>query len=454
MGFRKYPEIQGEDVAMNVAIKTINTDSEHQPSESYKSYPSEIIAWAIWGCAALFYLYEYILRVSSSVITDDLMRDFNVTSTALGVLVSCYYLSYVPLQIPCGVIVDRFGVRPVVTFSAFLCSLGSLLFACSPNLLVAEIARFLLGAGSACAYLSCTTVGAKWFRPERFALIAGVTMMMGTFGGMFGGKPFAMLANAMGWRQAMIIAAIVGIGVTIASWLIIRDRKTEHQQATKTINENKLLDGLKIITRNPQSWLIGIYGGLMYVPISAFAELWGVPYLMKAHNINNETASFASAMVFLGMAVGSPLGAIFSNMIKSRVKVMSWSAITTMVAFCCVIYIPNLSLNFTYSLLLMSGLLCGGQILYFAAAKEINPAQYSGTTIGFTNALVMSSGIIFQPLLGIILDFAWDGVLTPEGIPVYSMNDYQQALTTVPVCLFFAWLIMRFVHETYETVTE
>lgn len=437
---------------MNTAVEKIDQDSELQRMEiDKKSYPSEAIAWVIWACAALFYLYEYILRVSSSVITNDLMRDFGVQATALGVLVSCYYLAYVPLQIPCGVIVDRFGVRPVVTLSAFLCSLGSLLFACSTDLFIAEIARFLLGAGSACAYLSCTTVGANWFRPERFAVIAGVTMMMGTFGGMFGGKPFAILANAVGWRDAMLIAAAVGIGVTIASWLIIRDRKPAHQlSATAKSTENKLLDGLKVIMTNPQSWLIGIYGGLMYVPISAFAELWGVPYLMKAHNINNEAASFASAMVFLGMAAGSPLGAILSNMIKSRVKVMSWSAITTMVAFCCVIYIPDLSLTVTNILLFLSGLLCGGQILYFAAAKEINPAEYSGTTIGFTNALVMSSGIIFQPFLGIILDFAWDGVLSPEGMPIYSLNDYQQALTTVPVCLLFAWLIMLFVRETYQ----
>ncbi|WP_032113076.1 MFS transporter [Candidatus Paracaedibacter symbiosus] len=439
---------------MSIAVEQIDKDSELQHLETDKrSYPSEVIAWTIWGCAALFYLYEYVLRVSFSVITDDLMRDFGVQATTLGVLVSCYYLAYVPLQIPCGVIVDRFGVRPVVTFSALLCSVGSLLFAYSNNLFIAEIARFLLGAGSACAYLSCTTVGANWFRSERFAVIAGVTMMMGTFGGMFGGKPFAILANAVGWRDAMLIAAAVGLGVMAAAWIIIRDRQPDQHSVKSTAMipaKNNLLHGLKVIAKNPQSWLIGVYGGLMYVPISAFAELWGVPYLMKAHGINNETASFASAMVFLGMAAGSPLGAILSNMIKSRVKVMSWSAITTMVTFCCVVYIPNLSLTVTNVLLFMSGLLCGGQILYFAAAKEINPAEYSGTTIGFTNALVMSSGIIFQPLLGVILDFVWDGTISHEGTPVYDLAHYQHALTAVPICLLIAWLIMLFVRETYQ----
>lgn len=440
---------------MNMAVKQLEKDSEHQNLEKVTiSYPPELIAWVIWGSAALFYLYEYVLRVSSSVITTDLMRDFGVQATSLGVLVSCYYLAYVPLQIPCGVIVDRLGVRPVVTFSAFLCALGSLTFAYSNNLFVAEIARFLLGAGSACAYLSCTTVAAHWFRPERFALIAGITMMMGTFGGMFGGKPFAILANAVGWRDAMLIAAVIGIAVMLAAWLIIRDRKQTHSEATSVVTElpkTSLLTGLKIIAKNPQSWIIGFYGGLMYVPISAFAELWGVPYLMKAHGINNEAASFASAMVFLGMAAGSPLGAILSNIIKSRTKVMSWSAITTMITFCCVIYIPNLSLMMANALLFLAGLLCGGQILYFAAVKEINPAEYSGTTIGFTNALVMSSGIVFQPLLGVILDLFWDGKLSHDGTPHYSIGDYQCALSIMPICLIIAWWAMRFVRETYPT---
>lgn len=427
-----------------------DSDIKHLETEG-KSYPSAMLAWTIWACAAVFYLYEYILRVSPGVITEELMRDFDVKAGALGVLVSCYYLAYVPLQIPCGVIVDRLGVRPVVTFSAFLCAVGSFIFAYSENLYVVEISRFLIGAGSACAYLSCTTVGALWFRPEKFAVIAGVTMMMGTFGGMFGGKPFAILANAVGWRQAMIMAAFAGIGVMIASWLIIKDSPNKNKKTSQeTCNtHNSLLAGLAAISKNPQSWLIGIYGGLMYVPISAFAELWGVPYLMKVHNINNEAASLASAMVFLGMAAGSPLGAILSNVIKSRKKVMSWSSLTTLLTFSAVIYIPNLSLTLTYVFLFLSGLLCGGQILYFAAAKEINPPEFAGTTVGFINALVMSSGIIFQPLLGKILDLVWNGVIAADGTPIYGINDYQQALTTVPACLFAAWAIMLYVQETY-----
>ncbi len=407
-------------------------------------------AWVILGCAWLFYLYEYILRVSPSVMTNELMLHFGVTSTALGVLVSFYYFSYVALQIPCGVIVDSLGPRKVITFSALLCVVGSAFFAQSETLVMAQIGRFLIGAGSACAYLSCAKVGAEWFAPQKFAVIAGMTMMMGTLGGTFGGSPFALLVNGMGWRGAMTFASFVGVGVATAAWFIVRD----YPQQTQSLMENQehppLLEGIKIVASNPQNWLIGIYGCMMYLPLSAFAELWGVPFLMKAYGINNELASRGTIMVFLGMAVGSPLGAWLSNALESRKKVMSWSALGTLVSFAMVFYVPNIPLNVMFALLFTGGTLCGGQILYFAAANEINPVHNSGTTIGFINCLVMVSGVIFQPLLGWLLDLAWDGQMSVDGTPLYTLGTYQYAFSAVIFALFLSWFIIQYVRETYN----
>lgn len=409
------------------------------------------LAWTIWACAALFYLYEYALRVSPSVMTHELMRDFNVSSTALGVLASFYYYAYVPLQIPCGMIVDRLGARRVVTCSALICTIASYSFATSQNLFLAEISRFMMGAGSACAYLSCAKISADWFPREKFALLAGITMMMGTLGGTFGGLPFASLVNAVGWRTSMLISSAVGLAVTIAAWIIIRDKKSSmvNEKSSSSSENSSLMAGLKIIATTPQAWLIGIYGGLMYVPLSAFAELWGVPYLMHAYQINNETASIASAMIFIGMALGCPFGALLSNKLKSRIKVMSWSAMLTLATFIIAIYVPNLPLTATFILLFITGLFCGGQILYFAAAKETMPLAHSATAIGFTNALIMVSGVIFQPLLGLILDLCHDGQLAADGTRIYNMQAYQVALTAVPVCLLCAWIVLKFIRETY-----
>ncbi|MBI1954662.1 MAG: MFS transporter [Proteobacteria bacterium] len=408
-------------------------------------------AVSILACAMTFYLYEYILRVSPSVMTDGLMRDFGVTSTALGVLASFYYYAYVPLQVPCGVIVDWFGPRRVITISALFCSIGAFTFSQSDSLFLAQIGRFLMGAGSACAYLSCMKVGSVWFSADKFAVISGIAMMMGTLGGTFGGRPFAILVNAYGWHEAMMIASIAGMAVTVAAWMIIRDYPKGYVCPHAHNAEVGLLDGLKVVASNPQNWLIGLYGLMMYLPLSAFAELWAVPYLMQRYGVTNEVAASASVMLFIGMAVGSPLGAWLSEKIQSRLKVMSWSALSTAAMFLAILYLPNVRFETMYVLQFLTGLLCGGQILYFAAAKEINPPQTSGTTIGFTNGLLMTSGVIFQPALGLILDLVWDGQYKVDGTPLYSLQNYQTALTVVALGLLVAWGILKFVYETHPS---
>jgi sugar phosphate permease len=429
-------------------------------SDSLVSSPSKALsdfeprAWVIMGTAALFYLYEYILRVSPSVMTQELMRDFHVTSTAVGVLASFYYYSYVALQVPCGMIADWLGPRRVVTFSALLCVGGSVLFSRSDSLLVAEMSRFLIGAGSACAYVCCTKIGAEWFVPSRFAFLSSFTMAMGTLGGTFGNKPFAMLVNAMGWRSAMFIAGLAGLGVALAAWLIIRDRPygvvlpkaPDHQRPTA----RSVWEGLQIVLANPQSWLIGIYGGLMYVPLSAFGELWSVPFLMNRYQVDNELAATANIMMLVGISVGCPLSALLSNYLESRLKVMSWAAVGMLFLFLVIIYVPTLPLSIMFILLFLTGMVWSGQILYFAASKEINPSHLSGTSISFCNCFVMVSGIIFQPLLGWLLDVAWDGCLGCDGTPLYSIRAYQVALTSVPVCLILSWVVLKFIKETYH----
>lgn len=406
-------------------------------------------AWMVIACAWAFYLYEYILRVSPSVMTTELMFDFGVTTTALGVLVSFYYFSYVALQIPCGVIVDRLGPRRVISFSAILCVLGSVLFAYSDTLFAAQMGRFLMGAGSACAYLSCAKVGAEWFSPSKFALITGATMMMGTFGGMFGASPFAYLVNHTNWRTSMLVAAAIGVFIAALCWLIIRDHPENRQDQNKKMEGDSLLGGLAVIASNPQNWLIGIYGCMMYLPLSAFAELWGVPYLMQRYSITNEAASTASIMVFVGMGLGSALSAWLSDKLQSRVKVMAYAALGTLVSFLVVFYVPGIPFGALMIILFIGGLISGGQILYFAAAKENSPSNVSGTTVGFTNFFVMVSGLVFQPLLGLLIDLAWDGQMRADGTPIYSVETYQIAFSAVCGALLVSWICSLFIRETY-----
>jgi len=434
----------------------MNTVSPKSLSKSDLEIPnsgasSPFKAWFIWGIAGVFYLYEMILRVSPSVMAHELMSDFGVTSTALGVLASFYYYSYVPLQIPCGLIVDKLGPRKIITFSTILCVFGTFLFSESPDLTTAQIGRFLIGAGSSCAFISCLKITAEWFKPSQFALIAGLTNMMGTLGATFGGRPLAMLVRATSWREALFMAALAGVPVAILSWLWIEDHP-RHGEEKQPDGEPSLKLGksLKIITQNKQIWLAGILGGFMYLPISAFTELWAVPFLMNTYKINSELASTASIMLAIGMAIGGPVAAWGTRRLKSYVKVMRLSALLTGLLFIAITYGEFLNLPLMFTLLFLAGVTIGGQVLCFTCAKDNSTHEVSGTTIAFTNALVMMSGVVFQPILGLILDAVWDGQVSEAGLRVYSHSCYQVAIMAVPACLILSWFLLRFLKDTYN----
>lgn len=401
-------------------------------------------AWLIWACAGLFYLYEMVLRASPSVIAKDLMLDFGVASAALGVLSSFYYYSYVILQIPCGVIVDKLGPRRVVTYSTLLCILGSILFAKSDSLFIAQIGRFLIGAGSACAFISCLKVGSEWFLPAQFAMIAGLSNMMGTLGGMVSGPPFAILSNTFGWRQATLVAAVIGVCLALIFWFVMQDKPKQEDASAP------LLDGLKKITKDPYNWIIAGVGGLMYVPVSAFCELWAVPYLMEKYQVTNEVASRASIMIYLGIAFGSPLAARLSSKFKSPVRVMMGASLLTAALFMAAVRFDSMTYQAMLMILFFAGMANAGQVMCFTAVKENVDNRLSGTAAGFTNALVMLSGIIFQPLLGIILDLSWQGQMNGDGTRFYGEEAYQTAMMTIPLCFIAGWILLQLAERFFK----
>ncbi len=430
---------------MSLATKKIDKSGIKKIKQEENSASPK--AWFILACCLSFYLYEYILRASPGVITNELMADFGISAGSVGFLIAFYYFAYVPLQIPCGVITDKFGPRKVVTTSALLCVIGAVIFAESNSVFFAQVGRFLIGAGSACAYICSLKIASVWFDKSKFAFIAGISMMMGTFGGIFGGAPFAHLANIQGWRSAMIIAAIAGCVVMIISWLVIRDKP----EGKKFIpHEGGLLDGLKIIAAKPQNWLIGLYSLMMFLPLCVFAELWGTPYLMQRFGITNEIASYGGIMVLIGYALGCSVSAKLSDYWKSRRRVMSLSVTCTFIGFSIVLYAPELSFHTVLAFMFLSGTASGFSILYFTAVQESNPIKYSATSVGFTNALCMTSGFVFQPLLGKLIDYSWDGNFNEAGAPVYALKDYQFAFTAVLLAFLLGRILMIFIKETYR----
>lgn len=294
-----------------------NNSNNNAYSLSIKPY----FPWLIWGLATLFYAYEFFLQVSPSVMVPDLMAAFKVNAATLGNLAALYFYAYAIMQIPAGIFLDTFGPRKLLTVAVATCICGVLLFASAHSLWHAQIGRLLIGFGSSFATIGSFKLASSWFSPNRFAFISGLTVMIGMLGAIFGGAPLAILVDHVGWRASLVLFGIIGIVLCALIWLIVRDCPMSATTSTSTIKktnqylqQDKLISSLSSIFKKKQNWLTAIYGGLIFAPTSAFAALWGVPYLMADHHLSNPIAASAISMIFLGWAFGSPFWGWFSDL--------------------------------------------------------------------------------------------------------------------------------------------
>ena len=147
------------------------------------SFLNSAYPWLIVCCGMLFYCYNYFLRVSPSVMQNELTDSFHITATQFGTLAAFYYYAYTPMQIPAGMIYDKFGVRLVLSFACLVAVLGLSIFISADNYLMAGAGRCLIGLGTAFAYIGTLKLASIWLPANRFATVAGLTTAIGMTSG-------------------------------------------------------------------------------------------------------------------------------------------------------------------------------------------------------------------------------------------------------------------------------
>ncbi len=394
--------------------------------------------------ATLFLLYEMAIQSSPSIMAAPIMQELHLNAAIFGTAMGMYFYSYTLMQIPAGLLFDRVSIRLLLILAIGLCILGNLLFATTHEALWLGIARIIIGMGSAFSFIAVLVIADHWFPSRRFALLVGIAQLVAAIGAMSGELPLSFLLNHTGWRHAAMILAGIGLLLAIGVFVVIRDQRSKIPATTQARVSTSLLT----IIRNPQTLWVGFYAFTSWAPIALFAELWGVPYLMDRFNITNVIASTCTAMIWLALALASPYLGWYSNHIGKRCSLLQWSSIIGLITSTLILFVTPHSLLINTLLLLGMGIAGAGQILTFAVVKDINEPQHLATAIGFNNMAVVVGGAIFQPLVGLLLQ--WHA--TRHGLGgehIYSLEDYTFALTAIPFCYIGGWLVSRYkIQET------
>ena len=409
-------------------------------------------AWTVWLLSALFFFYAFFQRVAPSVMVEDLMRDFSVNAAILGNLAAFYFYAYAGMQLPVGMAVDTWGPRRVLTVAGIACGIGSLIFATADSLWAAYLGRLLVGGGAAFGFVGNLKLAAAWFPPRRFALMGGLTMMIGMAGGVGGQAPLAALVEGFGWRPTMTAAAVFILVLAPLIWFVVRYEApaTQHPSTppSRRSASGTFWHGLGQTLKTPQILLVGLFGICMAATLLAFGGLWSVPYLMTAHGLSRPEAAASVSVMLIGWALGAPFAGWASDHFGRRRLPMIIAGVTALTSFVIMIYVPGLPLLAVQVLFFFNGAASGSATVSFAIVRENIDPRWSGTALAFINMSFTTSGALFQPFVGWLLDLNWDGQVV-AGARVYSVAAYDSALLTFVVLGVIALVAIAFVRETH-----
>lgn len=211
-------------------------------------------ALVIFIMAALFCFYDLILWVFPSVMTNEFMTNFSITSAGIGLLAGCLTYSYALMQLPGGMLLDRFGPRKVITIS--LLTSGFLLFVFSfiKHFGAAVVLRLIMGVGCSMGYIAPMIVALRWLPLSYYAIAVGVVQLFSDAGAIVGQNLLAQLNESFGWQVSLRLVSLVGFALAIFSWLIIRDYPKDFIKSTE-IHQKDPWQGLKIVLQNLQTCL-------------------------------------------------------------------------------------------------------------------------------------------------------------------------------------------------------
>lgn len=411
----------------------------------------------IWGLAAGFYLFGFFQRVTPASLAPDLMRDFALSAAGLGNLSAFYYYAYAAVQIPTGVLVDRFGPSRMFLGGAVLAGAGSLIFAWADTALVAGLGRALIGAAHGVAWVSMLKLVTHWFAPSRFATLSGLSLAVGTLGAVLAGPPLRWLADAFGWRSVIGASGLLALALAVAIRLVMRDDPTARGYASYSPKVDRgaphasIAADLREILRYPNPWLLALANSGVCGAFLAFTGLWGVPLLAQVHGISVAQASLVTSGMLVLFAAGAPAFGMWSDRLQRRKLPFAIGASVMLAGFAVLTALPAAPLALLVPVLLAASFGAGSMALSFGFAKESAPLRLQGTVTGVVNAGVMLGTLVQMPVIGLILDSRWEGVAV-NGVRQYDVAAFQAGLAFLLSWIVVAMLLLAMTREQQRSL--
>jgi MFS family permease len=281
-----------------------------------------------------------------------------------------------------------------------------------------------------------------------------VALFVGVLGATLAGPPLRIAVDAFGWRGVMGASAVVTGLVALAIWLVVRDDPAEqgyasfHAHAPVAAGPRNVTAQLREVFSYRNTWLLFLVPGAFSGILLTFAGLWGVPFLATQYGFSTRSAATVTSGMLVAWSVSSMVYGPLSERMGRRKPLYIGGLAATTALWSVVVFIPGLPPALLVAVLLALSLAAGSFILTFAFARESVPARVAGTASGVANMGVMLGGMFMQPLVGLVLDWRWQGRMA-DGVRLYDFAAYQWGFALMLAWGFAGLAMLAFVRESY-----
>lgn len=387
-------------------------------------------AYLVWVVALAAYVVAVAGRTSLGVAGPEAIDRFAISAATLASFSVVQLSVYAAAQIPAGMMLDRIGSRLMIVGGALLMAAGQLLLALADTTPLALTARVLIGLGDAATLVSVLRLLPVWFRPRIVPMITQVTGILGQLGQVISAVPFLAVLLALGWTPAFGSLAAVGLITGLLVLALVRNSPVDtpplHGHGDQPDREGpprqKLLHGLKVVTREPGAWLGFFTHFVTLFPSAMLLLLWGVPFFTAGHGHSAQQAGALLTVAALStIAIGLLMGDLVGRypVRRSRIVLLTVSASTLVWA---TVLLPGTPRPFWQLVVLavVSGAGAAACAIGFDFARTFLPHAHLGTATGLVNVGGYSASVLAILAVGLILDLS-----EPSGD--YDLSDFRLA---------------------------
>lgn len=381
-------------------------------------------AWAIWGVALTVYVLAVFHRSSLGVAGLLAADRFDISATRLATFTVLQLVVYAGMQVPVGVLLDRFGSRALLLSGLVLMTAGQLAFAFSTTFGAAVAARAVLGAGDALIFVSVIRIVSVWFLVRQAPMVTQLTGLTGQMGAIAAAAPLTLLLDRLGWTRTFAAVSSIGVVLLIAVVMVVKDSPYKRDEVVQ-IKLRALAQSVRTVWGNPGTRL-GMWSHFTsQFSATVFALLWGFPFLVRGLGWSEGAASgLLMAMTAWAVLSGLVLARLVARLPLYRSFIVIGVVATMATAWTAVLLWPGIAPHWLVVVMAFATASGGpASMVGFDLARSFTPVQAIGRANGLVNVGGFTASLVTMALIGVVLDLSQAG-----GMDAYGLDDYRLAM--------------------------